>query len=176
MNQRKKFLRSNSIRTELVPNDDITVLSSLIKLKCWDLLTTLIREKPFLAKEFLSIHEHGKYISRLPIHEVCRNKPPLSLVEELVSAYPESLRLQDKCNGSLPIHFGCRCGASTEVIFYLLKHYPNSANMEDRYGCTPMAMNRRSSCKHKEEIAQLFLNQRDHTKDHKRAQTHATVA
>merc|ERR1712039_1077245 len=100
--------------------------------------------------------------------------PSLSLVEELVSAYPESLRLHDKSNGSLPIHFGCRCGASTEVVSYLLKSYPNSATMEDRYGCTPMIMNRRSSCKNKEEVAQLFLTLKDHSKNHQKSQTHAT--
>merc|ERR1712157_493070 len=102
------------------------------------------------------IDENGKTIMRLPIHEACRHRPPLNLIQDLTRAYPVSLSLKDSSNGSLPSHFACRCGASEEVIRYLIEKYPESAYVEDKYGCPPSAMARRSSSKNKIAIISVF--------------------
>ena len=136
--------------------DEKTFISSLINIKSWDLLSKIINEKPELAKVFISVHQHGKHVERLPIHEVCRKNPPLYLIQKLESAYPSSLIFEDESNGCVPLHFACRHGASTEVISFLLKISPHSINIEDKYGCAPIIVARRSSCKHRDEIIDLF--------------------
>merc|ERR1712039_104600 len=109
------------------------IISSLITVKQWDLLTEHMRNKPDCSKMFMNIIDHGKKIQRLPIHEVCRHKPPISLVKILASAYPDSLKVKDFKSGFLPIHLACRHDASEEVVRYLLNQYPESINVKNKY-------------------------------------------
>lgn len=132
------------------------MISCLIKTKQWSMLSDLIEIYPDFAKIHIDIVENGKYIQRLPIHEICRHRPPLNLLEVLVMAHPSSLSLKDVNNGSLALHFACRCGASEEVIRFLIKKYPNSVYAEDKYGCVPSTTARRSSYGHKESIIGIF--------------------
>merc|ERR1711862_31347 len=125
-------------------------------MKQWDLLTELIRNKADCAKIFVDIIENGKRMQRLPIHEVCRHRPPMSLIKMLNSAYPDSLKVKDFNNGCLPIHFASRHGASKEVITYMLHEYSESIIIEDKYGSLPVTMARRGSYKHKEDIVRIF--------------------
>ena len=132
------------------------IITTLITIKQWDVLAQVIMEKPDCAAKCVQVIEHGHRISRLPIHEVCRHKPPLELIRILVSAHPISLLMKDDHNGSTALHFACRFGASEEVIEYLLRKYPDAANVEDKYECVPVTLARRGSYKHKYVIVKLF--------------------
>lgn len=140
----------------MISNRDTIVISSLITMRSWEVLTKIIMEKPVFAKVSIPVYQRGKHFLRLPIHEVCSNKPPLSLMKKLVSAYPTSLIINDKNDGCLPIHYACRHAASVEVISYLMKQMPSSINFQDKYGCTPAVIAGRSSCKHRDQIVRLF--------------------
>ena len=52
----------------------------------------------------------------LPIHIACRSNATLSVIEHLLSLYPESLHLPDS-DGNLPIHLACSLGDETVVEF-----------------------------------------------------------
>merc|ERR1711862_696113 len=121
----------------------------------------VMKNKPDSAKLFTDIFDHGKNVQRLPIHEVCRHKPPISLIQILTSAYPHSLKVKDFNDGCLPIHFACRYGASEEVVRHMLHEYPESMNVQDKYGCLPVTMARRGCYKHKEDIVRIFETFKD---------------
>lgn len=78
--------------------DECDMISCLIKTKQWSVLSDLIEKNQDFAKVRIDIVENGKYIQRLPIHEICRHRPPLNLIEVLVMAHPSSLSLKDVNN------------------------------------------------------------------------------
>ena len=138
--------------------DKRQMVTTLITMRQWDFLAQVIREKSDCAARCIDVIERGQKIRRLPLHEICKHKPPLDLIRILVSAYPISLVMKDSHNGSTALHFASRFGASEEVIGYLLGKYPDTANVEDRHGCTPILLARRGSYKHKDVIIKLFDN------------------
>ena len=138
--------------------DKRRIVTTLIIMKQWAFLDQVIRDKPDCAVRCIEVIERGQQLARLPIHEICKHKPPLHLVRILVSAYPTSLLIKDAQNGSTALHFACRFGASKEVIEYLLMKYPDAANVEDKHGYTPLLLARRGSYKHKDVIIKLFDN------------------
>ena len=138
--------------------DNRQMITTLITMKQWVFLAEFMREKPDYTTRYIDVVERGQKMKRLPIHQICRHKPPLDLIKIVVSAYPISLAMKDPHNGSTALHFACRFGASEEVIQYLLRKYPDAANIENKYGCTPVMLARRGSYKHKDAIIRLFDN------------------
>ena len=73
----------------------------------------------------------------LPIHATCIFRAPLSLIDDLLMAYPDGARRRDD-EGMLPIHLAARNGASKGVVISLLKAHPHSLDERDAKGRTPL--------------------------------------
>mmetsp|Transcript_21837 Transcript_21837/g.31624 ORF Transcript_21837/g.31624 Transcript_21837/m.31624 type:complete len:782 (+) Transcript_21837:125-2470(+) len=71
------------------------------------------------------------------LHLVCRNNPPIDVVEIFINAAPDSVRLADAF-GWLPLHYACANGADEEVLRILANAYPESKTATDRRGRTPL--------------------------------------
>jgi len=135
---------------------DPSSLVGLIIMKQWDVLAAIISQYPQLAKAQITVQEKGRMCFRLPIHEVCRHRPSLNVVETLIFAYPTGLKCTDDSNYFLPIHYACRSGASTDVIAKLLQAHPDSYLIKDKYSCTPLTIAQRAAYSHKAEVIRIF--------------------
>lgn len=78
----------------------------------------------------------GRVWKRLPIHDVCRHSAPLSIINELLEAFPGSPAYKDNV-GSLPLHYACQSRAPFEVIEAICSAEPNAAKSKNRDGYTP---------------------------------------
>jgi len=115
-----------------------------------------LNECPILAECCISVKNGEKLCKRYPLFEVCRNKPPLEVVQELILAFPKALRCKDDSTGFLPLHIACRCGASKEVISHLLESYPDAICTKDVYGRTPIDIARLTCHKEKDLILNIL--------------------
>jgi len=87
----------------------------------------------------------------LPLHATCVFRAPLSLLEALISAYPQAPGLIDD-QGMLPIHLACRNGASRGVVMTLLNAHPKSINVKDKKGRTPLNLVENSNSQNKDVV------------------------
>jgi len=72
-----------------------------------------------------------------PLHLACRNRPPTDVVDQLLSASPDSVGWEDSV-GWLPLHYACANGASEGVLRMLAGAYPDGKTAIDRRGRTPL--------------------------------------
>ena len=76
--------------------------------------------------------------SVLPLHVACSLHCPLHVVQALVEAYPEALRIAETAFKRLPIHVACQFAEKSEVISYLVKEDRASALEPDILGRLPI--------------------------------------
>ena len=75
----------------------------------------------------------------LPIHEACANESvPLSVIQALVQAYPDSARVTESAYHRLPLHIVCRKTANAQVVKFLLEQYADAALEPDALGRLPL--------------------------------------
>ena len=72
------------------------------------------------------------------LHVACSTKAPSHVVEALVTAYPEALRIPIGDYQLLPLHLACQHGASFPVVSILLQHYKEAASVTDTLGLLPL--------------------------------------
>ena len=87
----------------------------------------------------------------LPIHNACAlANIPANVIEELISAYPESVKQTTTHEFSqLPLHYAVNCCGSstmTAVVEVLLQNYKEGASVKDTNGLTPLNSHM-SACK-----------------------------
>jgi len=77
---------------------------------------------------------------RVPLHTACREQAPLSVLQALVQAWPDAIRLQD-ADGLLPLHHACmemktRRGGiqSLSKIQFLVETWPKSLQVKTHSG------------------------------------------
>ena len=112
-----------------------STLYSFIEQKLWDSAIERARTTPSEAKTWISRREPSdpnKIRWRLlPLHACCVFRAPLSLIEALITAYPDAAKTIDD-QGMLPLHLACRNGASRAVVMTLLGTNPDSINAKDK--------------------------------------------
>jgi hypothetical protein len=100
----------------------------------WEALKTLIRSKPSVAEEALSkaSGDSGRRSSegQLALHEACKCKPPLDVVELLIDANISALKAKGQ-RGFTPLHWAVSQGASVDVVAKLINSYPPGTRMRD---------------------------------------------
>jgi ankyrin repeat protein len=92
----------------------------------------------------------------LPLHATCVFRAPLSLIEALISAYPDGPGCVDD-QGMLPIHLACRNGASRGVVMTLLNANPRSINVRDKKGRSPLNLVENSNSQNKESVIDAMV-------------------
>lgn len=74
----------------------------------------------------------------LPIHLACEKQPPVEVIFNLLSIYPDGIG-EKNYGGDLPIHIACRECASKEVVNFMILRDPfESTNQRDCEGRLPL--------------------------------------
>ena len=105
----------------------------LVEERKWTELIESIEEnhmKAYAAKSGgSSIMSNGSR-GNLLLHEVCKNEPPIDVVDALLKANGEAAEAKGQW-GYLPLHYACSSGASPAVVEKLLRVFPKSAKTRD---------------------------------------------
>jgi hypothetical protein len=104
----------------------------LIDRQEWDALKDLIRSDPGVARSGMAMGGSDRRSSehQLPLHEACKQQPPLDVVELLIDAYPSALKVKGH-GGYTPLHCAVSYGSSADVIAKLIQSYPPGTRMRD---------------------------------------------
>jgi ankyrin repeat protein len=136
-----------------------STLYSFIEQKLWDSAIERARNTPSEAKTWISRREPSdpnKIRWRLlPLHATCVFRAPLSLIETLITAYPDGPKMIDD-QGMLPLHLACRNGASRAVVMTLLNTNPESINAKDKKGRTPLNLVESSNSQNKDQVIEAI--------------------
>jgi ankyrin repeat protein len=120
-----------------VDYENRTILFRLIIKKEWSSATSRVHAFPDEANTWIVTKGFNGNLRFLPIHKACVLTPPVTLMEALVAANPESVKSRDQ-DGWLPIHCACFYGASEAVVNTLLVAYPKGAQCKDDDGRLPI--------------------------------------
>ena len=91
----------------------------------------------------------------LPLHATCVFRAPLSLIDALLSSYPDAPGCVDD-QGMLPIHLACRNGASRGVVTTLLNAHPPSVRARDKKGRSPLDLVENSNSQNKDAVVEAM--------------------
>jgi hypothetical protein len=102
----------------------------------------LAKNKRELSRQYTSrpgFFEGIKHSTVLPIHEACANyEAPFPLIQGIIDAYPECVKLAESAYQRLPLHIACRKHANLSVVRYLLDCYTQGALIADTLGRLPL--------------------------------------
>lgn len=115
-------------------------LYKLIQKRDWDATIQFLNEHESSAKEWITEHNPDGTIrwKSLPIHLACEKQPPVDVLYNLISGYPESIG-EKNYGGDLPLHIACREGVSKDVINFMLLRDPfESTKVQDCEGRLPL--------------------------------------
>jgi ankyrin repeat protein len=101
-------------------------LYSLARSWAWEAVTFRCQTHPAEASA-----EHRDYLGDTVLHWAAFGHPPISTVNALLAACPETARVANR-NGMLPLHVACSYRASSAVIEAILQAYPAAAAMASR--------------------------------------------
>ena len=118
---------------ELEPTKTTKDAIELIRNRDWLELEEMIESHPRLASTTLS---HGSSMlssgtqGNLLLHEVCKNDPPVDVVDSVVKAHNAALATRGQW-GYLPLHYACASASSVAVIKLLISSYPDAVKEVD---------------------------------------------
>ena len=133
------------------------LLYRAIDTKQWKLALNRIKRYPEEARTWVfRLDQNEETLWKfLPIHAACFSGAPGEVVRELISMYPESVRVTT-CGAKLPIHIACETGARRDVVVNLVKAYPDSLCIAECYGNTPLELCKNSSNRNKAQIMKIL--------------------
>jgi ankyrin repeat protein len=73
-----------------------------------------------------------------PLHYACERRPPLEVVEALITTWPESVTTRLQPGGALPLHTACTWQASVEVVEAICLAEPAACRIPDDLGNIPL--------------------------------------
>jgi len=144
--------RQDGFRVQKEPNEDPTSdiekdqtarsndVFKLIQSQKWSELLDFLNHFVDAASEWVTENNSDDTVRwrSLPIHLACEKQPPVDVLFNLVSLYPDGIG-QKNYGGDLPIHIACREGASKEVINFMIVHDPfESTSQRDCEGRLPL--------------------------------------
>lgn len=108
--------------------------------------------------------ESGKELWRqLPLHAAVCFGAPATVVDKLITVYPEALKSPD-CHGNLPLHLGFIFDASDEVMALMMKAYPAALHVMNSQGFQPIQCSSEISSETFQYNAELFGALSDYTR------------
>jgi len=103
---------------------NLSSLPLLLALKNWTSAVDSVQEKPEGARR---IDTFGL----LPIHRACEGGAPLELIEMLIIAFPESIRISSSvAGGSTPLQFALKAYPRGSPVISLLQQTNNEMNTD----------------------------------------------
>jgi hypothetical protein len=118
----------------------VSDLSEAITSDKWDKVLQICQGRPNAAQSWSTrqgLFEGIKDANVLPIHEALVAGAPLSVIEALLNAYPDSVYCMESSYKRLPLHCACRKNAIPEVVEMLLTRYADAALTADNLGRLP---------------------------------------
>eukprot|EP00934_Nitzschia_sp_Nitz4_P003563 Nitzschia sp. Nitz4//scaffold58_size112336//89721//91866//NITZ4_004046-RA/size112336-augustus-gene-0.13-mRNA-1//1//CDS//3329555028//3553//frame0 len=112
-------------------------LQTLIKNQQWEVVLARLEMNPEDAEQELVVTTRGGFTSTTgftPLHYACERKPPIAVVDALISACPQAVSTRAMPGGALPLHAACTWHASVEVVSALLMANRNSCKTADELG------------------------------------------
>lgn len=106
-------------------------LRSLIASREWKHVMKKINSEPKSISQKQEIELCGQRTEAYPLHQVVSQRPPLNIVDAMVSVFPDACWLPDDVLGKLPLHIACQNRASGEVQRCLLIAFPDAAKLTD---------------------------------------------
>lgn len=109
-------------------------------------LATLISERKWTIVQnvLLTSNEHHEcyqctdcFANHSLLHLSCTLNPPISIVKQLIKAYPRDVFERD-CRDRFPLHVAVENSASNGIIDLLLNQNPKAAISKDSRGRTPL--------------------------------------
>jgi hypothetical protein len=113
-------------------------LVELISKQKWKFVLRRVEEKPAEARmkyEMMLGGTEGQEpieTRALPIHKALCLKPPLNVVESMLAAYPESVKVTDERWGRLPIHMALLSNANAQILKLLVVSLPTSVQIAEK--------------------------------------------
>jgi ankyrin repeat protein len=102
-----------------------------IVIPSFDVIEFLIEMDPKMVQETIE--------SNIPLlHWACSTNAPLDVIKDILSVYPDAIKICDERLGYLPLHFACYYKASIEIIEFLIQIYPESIQKIDKEGKVPL--------------------------------------
>ena len=98
-------------------------LPVLLVFKNWTSAVESVREKPERARRMDTF-------GLLPIHRACEGGAPLELIEMLIIAFPESIRISSSIGGSTPLEFALKAYPIGSPVISLLQETNNEMNTD----------------------------------------------
>ena len=103
---------------------NLSSLPLLLSLKKWISAVDSVREKPERAREMDTF-------GLLPIHRACEGGAPLELIEMLIIAFPESIRISSSvAGGSTPLEFALKAYPRGSPVISFLQQTNNEMNTD----------------------------------------------
>ncbi len=90
---------------------------------------------------------------RLPIHYACWNVAPLEVIQALITASPDSIKVEDSARW-LPLHRACYYYASLNVLNLLIESYPEGIDHLNKKEETPLDILKKKSMPRKRMITE----------------------
>ena len=103
---------------------------TVIKKRKWDDFMNLIHMYPQAPSAPCPQNIQSTAKGNLMLHEVCRNNPPLQVIDALVNLSPGAVKAKGG-KGYLPLHYACATDASPDIVQTLLDAFPASIRMRD---------------------------------------------
>lgn len=114
-----------------------TVLFRLLLKKDWKAAVARAQSHPEEASTWIVTKGFNGNLRFLPLHKACVLQPPVSVIESLLTAFPDGAQCKDQ-DGWLPIHCACFYGADDQVVNHLLSSYGKGAQSKDDEGRLPL--------------------------------------
>jgi hypothetical protein len=119
----------------------VNELSRLILDEDWATAENYCRAYPKEAKEWSvrsGFFEGLKDSNVLPLHSACALRPPPTILNALLRAYPRAIMAKESAYSRLPLHIACRSGADATTVACLIGYFPGAAQVEDTLGRLPI--------------------------------------
>jgi hypothetical protein len=113
-------------------------LATLIRNQNW---SAVISRIPQDSGDEIQAMTKGGYLATegcTPLHYACERRPPLEVVEALITTWPESVTTRLQPGGALPLHVACTWHASVEVVKAICQTEPAACRIPDDLGNIPL--------------------------------------
>jgi Ankyrin repeat len=113
----------------------------MIRNQDWNGLLARLEINPEEAEQDLTVMTRGGFTATTgftPLHYACERRPPVVVVEALISACPRAIATRAMPGGALPLHIACTWYAPVGVINALILADRNGCKTQDELGNFPL--------------------------------------
>ena len=114
---------------------------TMIRNQNWDGVLARLEVNPSDAEQDLVVTTRGGFTSTTgftPLHYACERRPPVEVVDALISACPKAVATRAMPGGALPLHVAATWYAPVDVVNALIIADRNACKTHDELGNLPL--------------------------------------